>query len=88
MGEIVCDPPYLIDVTNGEVIDICIEPNDITQDKDLEHYSVTPPVPYVPNKYVENMKRYNKWLKGREKYIELLHKFAKKIKYIKTLGCA
>jgi hypothetical protein len=84
--EIVCDPPYLINMITGEVIDHCVEPNDISQDKELEHYSITPPVPYVPNKYRENMKRYNKWLKGKEKYLELLQRFDKKIKYIRRLG--
>ena len=84
MSEI-CDPPYLINKETGEVIDMCIEANDVSQDKELEHYSVTPPVPYVPNKYKENMKKYNHWLKGKEKFIELMQKFAKKIKYIKSL---
>jgi len=83
----VCEPPYLIDVFTGEVVDFCIESNEVTQDKELEHYSITPPVPYVPQKYKENMKKYNKWLKGKEKYLELLHRFDKKIKYIKTLAC-
>jgi len=87
MSETVCEPPYLVDVNTGEVVDLCIEANEITQDKELEHYSITPPVPYVPSKYRENMKRYNKWLKGREKYIDLLERFAKKINYIKSLAC-
>jgi len=82
---IVCEPPYLINKENGEVIDMCIEANDVTQDKELEHYSVTPPVPYVPQKYKENMKKYNKWLKGKEKFIDLMQRFSKKIKYIKSL---
>jgi len=87
ISDLVCDPPYMIDPKTGEVIDMCIEANDITQDKELEHYSILPPVPYVPQKYRENMKKYNKWLKGKEKYIELLQRFAKKIKYIKSLRC-
>ena len=87
ISELVCEPPYLININTGEVIDLCIEANEVTQDKELEHYSITPPVPYVPDKYRENMKKYNKWLKGREKYIELLQKFAKKINYIKGLAC-
>jgi hypothetical protein len=81
----ICDPPYLIDKESGEVIDVCIEPNDTSQDKDLEHYSITPPVPYVPQKYVEKMKEYNKWLKGKEKFIELMHKMSKKINYLKEI---
>ena len=88
VSELVCEPPYLLNPQTGEVIDLCIEVNEITQDKELEHYSITPPVPYVPEKYRENMKRYNKWLKGREKYIELLQRFAKKIKYIKSIACS
>ena len=87
VSELVCDPPFLIDPTNGEIVDMCIEPNEVTQDKELEHYSITPPVPYVPEKYKENMKRYNKWLKGKEKYIELLQRFDKKLKYIKSTVC-
>jgi len=87
ISELVCEPPYLININTGEVIDLCIEANEVTQDKELEHYSITPPVPYVPDKYRENMKKYNKWLKGREKYIELLQRFAKKINYIKGLAC-
>jgi hypothetical protein len=87
ISELLCEPPYLINTQTGEVIDFCIEPNDTTQDKELEHYSITPPVPYVPSKYKEKMKQYNKWLKGREKYLELLQRFDKKIKYIKTLAC-
>jgi len=83
--ELICDPPYMIKRETGEVIDICVEPNDTTQDKDLDHYSVTPPVPYVPQKFVDKMKEYDKWLKGKEKFIELLNKFNKKIKYIKEL---
>jgi len=88
VNELVCEPPYLINRMTGEVVDLCIEANEITQDKELEHYSITPPVPYVPAKYRENMKKYNKWLKGREKYIDLLQRFAKKIKYIKSIGCS
>ena len=87
ISELVCEPPYLVNPQTGEVIDLCIEANEITQDKELEHYSITPPVPYVPAKYRENMKKYNKWLKGREKYIELLHKFTKKLTYIKSIKC-
>jgi len=87
ISELLCEPPYLINTQTGEVIDFCIEPDHITQDKELEHYSITPPVPYVPSKYKENMKKYNRWLKGREKYLELLQRFDKKIKYIKTLAC-
>jgi len=87
ISELLCEPPYLINTQTGEVIDFCIEPDDTTQDKELEHYSITPPVPYVPSKYKENMKKYNRWLKGREKYLELLQRFDKKIKYIKTLAC-
>ena len=87
VSELVCDPPYLINPLTGEVVDTCIEANEITQDKELEHYSITPPVPYVPEKYRENMKKYNKWLKGREKYIELLQKFSKKLNYIKSIAC-
>ena len=81
----VCEPPYLIDKETGEVIDICVEANETTQDKELEHYSITPPVPYVPDRIRENMKKYNKWLKGKEKFIDLMQKFSKKIKYIKSL---
>jgi hypothetical protein len=87
VSELVCEPPYLVNTATGEVIDFCIESNDITQDKELEHYSITPPVPYVPSKYKENMKKYNKWLRGKEKYLELLQRFDKKIKYIKSLAC-
>lgn len=87
ISELLCEPPYLINTQTGEVIDFCIEPDHTTQDKELEHYSITPPVPYVPSKYKENMKKYNRWLKGREKYLELLQRFDKKIKYIKTLAC-
>jgi len=86
-NELLCEPPYLVNTQTGEVVDICVEANDVTQDKELEHYSITPPVPYVPNKYKEKMKQYNKWLRGREKYLELLQRFDKKIKYIKTLAC-
>jgi len=85
IDEFVCEPPYLINTKTGEVIDICIEANEITQDKELEHYSITPPVPYVPSRYKENMKRYNKWLRGKEAYLELLRRFDEKIRYIKTL---
>jgi len=87
MSEVVCEPPYLINTQTGEIVDLCIEPNDTTQDKELEHYSITPPVPYVPGKYREKMKEYNKWLKGKEKYLELIEKFDKKLKYIKSIGC-
>ena len=81
----VCEPPYLINKETGEVIDMCIENNETAQDKELEHYSITPPVPYVPQKYKDNMKKYNKWLKGKEKFIDLMQRFSKKIKYIKEL---
>jgi len=82
---IVCDPPYLINKETGEVIDICIESNDTTQDKDLDHYSITPPVPYVPQRFIDKMKEYNKWLKGKEKFIELIQKMTKKINYLKEI---
>ena len=83
--ELICDPPYAINKETGEVVDICIEGNDVTQDKELEHYSITPPVPYVPDKYKEKMKEYNTWLKGKEKFIELMQKFNKKVKYLKEI---
>lgn len=77
-----CIDGYLINTQTGEVGEICFEINETVQDHDLEHYSVTPPVPYVPRKYVERMKEYNKWLRGREKFIELIKKFDKALKYV------
>jgi len=82
---LICDPPYMINRDTGEVVDVCIEANDKSQDKELEHYSITPPVPYVPDKYKEKMKEYNTWLKGKEKFIELMQKLNKKLKYLKEL---
>jgi len=81
----ICDPPYLIDRSTGEVIDVCIESNDVTQDKDLDHYSITPPVPYVPQRYINKMKEYDKWLRGKEKFIELLQRFSRKLNYLKEI---
>ncbi|ABP73402.1 hypothetical protein [Acidianus bottle-shaped virus] len=83
----ICKDGFLINEENGEVIDYCYENNEMVQDKELEHYSVTPPVPYVPEKYKEKMKEYNKWLKGKEAFIQLKMKAVKKIEYLKNL-CA
>ncbi len=80
----VCDPDtnYLIDKLTGEVLDQCFEITDVVEDHDLEHYSVTPPVPYVPTKIKERMKETNKWIKGREKYLEIKMKLYKAIEFI------
>lgn len=81
----ICKDGFIVDENTGEVIDICYENSEKTQDKELEHYSVTPPVPYVPEKYRQKMKEYNKWLKGKEAFIQLKMKAVKAIEYIKTL---
>lgn len=77
-----CIDGQWVNVESGETSEICFELNESVQDHDLEHYSVTPPIPYVPRKYVEKMKQYNKWLKGREKFLELIKKFDKALKFI------
>lgn len=77
-----CIDGFMVNKDTGEVGDMCFDITEMVQDHDLEHYSVTPPVPYVPRKYVEKMKEYNKWLKGREKFIELIKKFDKALKYV------
>ena len=78
-----CIDGVWVNTQNGEVSeDLCFEANDITQDKELVHYSVTPPVPYVPTKYKERMKELNKWVRGRERWLELKERFYKKIQWV------
>lgn len=80
---IICDENgFLVNTETGEILDDrCFEISEKVQDHDLEHYSVTPPIPYVPQKYVEKMKQYNKWLKGKEKFITLTQQMIKVINY-------
>lgn len=82
---IICDEGFLIDTQTGEVIDRCFELSKTEQDKALRHYSITPPVPYVPQKVIDRMKEKNKWLKGKDHYLKLQMKFSKKLKYIESL---
>ncbi|ALG96761.1 hypothetical protein [Acidianus bottle-shaped virus 2 strain ABV2] len=81
----ICRDGFLINEETGEVEDICFDNTEMSQDKELEHYSITPPVPYVPEKYTQKMKEYNKWLRGKEAFIQLKMKAVKKVEYIKML---
>ncbi len=83
--QIICKDGFLIDTETGEVIDRCYELNEQEQDKGLKHYSITPPVPYVPQKIIDRMASRNKWLKGKDHYLELEFKFTKKLKYLEAL---
>ena len=78
-----CIDGVWVNTENGEVSeDFCFEPTDLTQDKELVHYSATPPVPYVPEKYRERMKELNKWVKGRERWLEMKERFYKKLEWV------
>ena len=75
---------FLVDTETGEVLDRCFEVTEVEQDKELKHYSITKPIPYVPEKIKNRMKEKNLWLKGEE-WMGLLFKFVKKIEYLKEL---
>ena len=77
-----CINGFWTNTETGEVSEHCFTLTEAEQDHDLEHYSVLPPVPYVPTKYKERMKELNKWLKGKEKWIDLKMRFYKKLKYV------
>ena len=82
---VICKDGFLVDTESGEVLDYCFELSTKEQDKDLVHYSITPPVPYVPEKFKERMKETNHWLKGKDKWIVLAMQFSKKIDYFRQL---
>ena len=83
----VCEDGHYVDVETGEVSDeLCFEDVEQVQDVSGSHYSITPPVPYVPEKYVENMKEKDLWLKGKEPWLELMVAMQKKIQYLNDLN--
>ncbi|ALG96822.1 hypothetical protein [Acidianus bottle-shaped virus 3 strain ABV3] len=82
---VICKDGFMVDTNTGEVLDRCYELGETEQDKGLKHYSVTPPVPYVPQHVIDKMATKNKWLKGKDHYIKLEFRFAKKLKYLERL---
>lgn len=81
----ICVDGFLVNEETGEVEDVCYENDEVVQDKELEHYSITPPVPYVPRKYVERMKETGNWIRGKEGFLELQKKMVKKVEFIKFI---
>jgi hypothetical protein len=64
----ICKDGFLVNTETGEVVGECFEPNEVTQDHDLEHYSILPPIPANVTRLrqlaKENMKERGLFLKG------------------------
>jgi len=85
----VCEDGHWVDVETGEISDeLCFDIDDMVEDHDLQHYSVTPPVPCISTRLrelaKENMVRRNYFLKGRE-LDRLLKKINMIVKYLQSL---
>ncbi len=76
-----------MDTETGEVIGECYEADETTQDHDLEHYSIMPPVPANVTRLrqlaKENMKERNLFLKGT--IDPLINKVRQVIAYLERL---
>ncbi len=83
----ICKDGFLVNTSTGEVLGECYEATEQTQDHDLEHYSITPPVPANVTRLrklaTENMKQRGLFVKGT--LDPLINKLRQIIAYLEHL---